>query len=38
MSLKQTFIHEGKELRRKASGYAHAKQFNRTLKNPAHSM
>ena len=27
--LKQTFIQEGKELRRKASGYAHAKQFMR---------
>ncbi len=27
--LKQTFAKEGKELRRKAGGYAHAKQFNR---------
>ena len=27
--LKQTFVHEGKELRRKAGGYAHAKQFKR---------
>jgi IS5 family transposase len=27
--LKQTFVKEGKELRRKAGGYAHAKQFNR---------
>jgi len=29
ISLKQTFVHEGKELRRKAGGYAHAKQFKR---------
>jgi len=29
ISLKQTFIQEGKELRRKAGGYAHAKQFKR---------
>jgi hypothetical protein len=27
--LKQTFVQEGKELRRKAGGYAHAKQFKR---------
>jgi IS5 family transposase len=27
--LKQTFVKEGKELRRKAGGYAHAKQFKR---------
>ena len=27
--LKQTFAREGKELRRRAGGYAHAKQFNR---------
>jgi len=27
--LKQTFVKEGKELRRKAGGYAHAKQFRR---------
>ena len=30
--LKQTFVKEGKELRRKAGGYAHAKQFNRLRK------
>ena len=30
--LKQTFAKEGKELRRKASGYAHAKQFRRMRK------
>ena len=29
ISLKQTFAKEGKELRRKAGGYAHAKQFRR---------
>ena len=29
INLKQTFIREGKELRRKAGGYAHAKQFKR---------
>ena len=29
IALKQTFAKEGKELRRKAGGYAHAKQFNR---------
>jgi hypothetical protein len=29
ISLKQTFVHEGKELCRKAGGYAHAKQFKR---------
>lgn len=29
ISLKQTFIKEGRELRRKAGGYAHAKQFKR---------
>lgn len=29
ISLKQTFMKEGKELRRKAGGYAHAKQFKR---------
>ena len=29
ISLKQTFAREGKELRRKAGGYAHAKQFKR---------
>lgn len=29
VSLKQTFAKEGKELRRKAGGYAHAKQFRR---------
>lgn len=29
INLKQTFVKEGKELRRKAGGYAHAKQFNR---------
>ena len=29
ISLKQTFAKEGKELRRKAGGYAHAKQFGR---------
>jgi transposase, IS5 family len=35
ISLKQTFAKEGRELRRKAGGYAHAKQFrrlNRTVK------
>lgn len=32
ISLKQTFAKEGKELRRKASGYAHAKQFRRMRK------
>jgi IS5 family transposase len=30
--LKQTFAKEGKELRRRASGYAHAKQFRRLKK------
>ena len=29
---KQTFVKEGKELRRKAGGYAHAKQFKRLTK------
>ena len=29
ISLKQTFAKEGRELRRKAAGYAHAKQFRR---------
>jgi IS5 family transposase len=29
ISLKQTFVKEGRELRRKAGGYAHAKQFRR---------
>jgi hypothetical protein len=29
LTLKQTFVKEGKELRRKAGGYAHAKQFKR---------
>ena len=29
LALKQTFAKQGKELRRKASGYAHAKQFRR---------
>jgi transposase, IS5 family len=29
ISLKQTFVKEGKELRRKAGGFAHAKQFRR---------
>lgn len=29
IALKQTFAHEGKTLRRKAGGYAHAKQFKR---------
>lgn len=29
LALKQTFIKEGRELRRKAGGYAHAKQFKR---------
>lgn len=32
MALKQTFAREGKELRRKAGGYAHAKQFKRMRK------
>ena len=32
ISLKQTFAKEGKELRRKAGGYAHAKQFKRLRK------
>ena len=32
ISLNQTFIQEGKELRRKAGGYAHAKQFKRLKK------
>jgi IS5 family transposase len=30
--LKQTFVKEGKELRRRAGGYAHAKQFRRLKK------
>ena len=29
IALKQTFVKEGKEMRRKAGGYAHAKQFKR---------
>jgi IS5 family transposase len=29
IALKQTFVKEGKQLRRKAGGYAHAKQFKR---------
>ena len=29
IALKQTFVQEGKELRREAGGYAHAKQFKR---------
>ncbi len=32
ISLKQTYAHEGKTLRRKAGGYAHAKQFKRLRK------
>ena len=32
IALKQTFVKEGKELRRKAGGYAHAKQFKRLRK------
>ena len=32
IALKQTFAKEGKELRRKAGGYAHAKQFSRLRK------
>lgn len=32
IALKQTFVHEGKTLRRKAGGYAHAKQFKRLKK------
>jgi len=32
IALKQTFAREGKELRRKAGGYAHAKQFRRLKK------
>jgi IS5 family transposase len=32
ITLKQTFAAEGKELRRKAGGYAHAKQFKRLKK------
>lgn len=32
ISLKQTFVKEGKTLRRKAGGYAHAKQFKRLRK------
>jgi IS5 family transposase len=32
LSLKQTFAQEGKELRRRAGGYAHAKQFKRLKK------
>jgi IS5 family transposase len=29
ITLKQTFVKEGQALRRKAGGYAHARQFNR---------
>ena len=29
IALKQTYVKEGRELRRKAGGYAHAKQFRR---------
>jgi transposase, IS5 family len=32
IQLKQTFVKEGKELRRRAGGYAHAKQFRRLHK------
>ena len=32
ISLKQTYAKEGKTLRRKAGGYAHAKQFRRLRK------
>jgi IS5 family transposase len=32
IQLKQTFVKEGKELRRRAGGYAHAKQFRRLKK------
>ena len=32
IALKQTFVREGKTLRRKAGGYAHAKQFKRLRK------
>jgi IS5 family transposase len=32
IALKQTFVKEGKELRRKAGGYAHAKQYKRLKK------
>lgn len=32
IALKQTFVKEGKTLRRKAGGYAHAKQFKRLRK------
>ena len=32
MTLKQTFAREGKQLRRKAGGYAHARQFKRMRK------
>ena len=32
IALKQTYVREGKELRRKAGGYAHAKQFRRMRK------
>lgn len=32
IALKQTFVREGKTLRRKAGGYAHAKQFKRLCK------
>ena len=32
IQLKQTFAKEGKELRRRAGGYAHAKQFRRLKK------
>ena len=32
MTLKQTYAQEGKQLRRKAGGYGHAKQFKRLRK------
>jgi len=32
IALKQTFVKEGKSLRRRAGGYAHAKQFKRLRK------
>lgn len=32
LQLKQTFAHEGRDLRRRAGGYAHAKQFKRLKK------
>ena len=34
IALKQTFAKEGKELRRRAGGYAHAKQFRRLKSRP----